>query len=310
MKKLLILTILCGLFSCNGNATPPDNGELPGKKTMSVIKKAEKVVYYALDPMTEDFSHGKIQGIAVCGEKIEVPNDKKDSLFSLIQESIANYNLGGASKMSAFIPDCAIQFIKGVDTVNLLLDFHVAMMDFRFKDKKCRLDFDKTHDKFAKLINSLVIKEDSVQKIENATESIVPKEILNNITVADSVVWYILDPMDRAGENDETFNGTLVLQEKGVKDATEVSSLLSSSKSFTKSDVLKDCIFFPDLGIRMYVNGTQTVDVMFSFYCNECKIINGETRFQSDCQIIIKEIIGYFRNVFPKDRYLRVLSNQ
>ena len=310
MKKLLTLTILCGLFSCGSVAKPPDEGNLPDKKTMSVIKKAEKVVYYSLDPMAENFSHGKLQGIAICGHCVEVTNEKKDSLYSLIQESIANYNPDGATKMSAFIPDCAIQFIKDNDTVDLLIDFHVDIMDFRFREKKCKMDFDKTHDKFAKLINSLAIKEDSAQKIENATESIVPKEILKNIAAADSVAWYILDPMDRATENDETFNGTLILQQKGGINANEVSSLLSSPSSFVKSDVFKDCIFFPDLGIRLFANGKQVADIMFSFYCNECKIISGEKHFQSDCQKIRKEIIGYFRNEFPTDRYLRVLSNQ
>ena len=310
MKKLLILTILCGLFSCSSNANPPDDGNLPDKKTMSIIKKAEKVMYYALDPMAEDFSNGKLEGISICGQKIDVPTEKNDSLYSLVQESIANYNPKGAVKMSAFIPDCAFQFLKSGDTVNLLLDFHADIMDFRFKGKSCKIGLEKTRNKFVALINSLSTKEESSPKPDSNTESIVPKEIITAISSADSIAYYILDPTERATESDETFNGTLVLLQKDGNNAKAVYSLLSSPNSFVKSEVLKDCIFFPDLGIRLFSNGKQCADVMFSFYCNECKIISGEKHFQSDCQKIRKEIIRYFRNVFPTDRYLRVLSNQ
>ena len=87
MKKLLTLTILCGLFSCGSVAKPPDEGNLPDKKTMSVIKKAEKVVYYSLDPMSEDCSKMRIEGICTTGFQKELEHNEVDSLVSIIIEN-------------------------------------------------------------------------------------------------------------------------------------------------------------------------------------------------------------------------------
>ena len=304
MKRIFTMLTMALMLATSCSAQ-----SLPDKKTLNAIKKADKMLYYSLDPMSEDFSNGSVQGVAVIGQETELPNDKKDTLLSLIQECVANYNPKGATKMSAFIPESAFSFIRGNDTVNLLLDFHADMMSFNFGNKHCSLDFDSRHDKWVGLIKSLFGTEDSAPLPDSVTESIVPQEILKNIAAADSVTWFILDPMDRATENLETFNGTLVLLRKDEKETAEISSLLTSPSSFVKSDVFKDCIFFPDLGIRMYVDDNQFVDIMFSFYCNECKIMSGEKTFQADCQIIRGEIIKLFRKKFPTDRYLRTLSN-
>lgn len=300
MKKLLILTILCGLFSCSGNANPPD------KKTMSVIKKAEKVSMYLIDPMTDDYSNGKLQGYAVVGNQIEVADGEKDTLISLINETVAFFKSGETQKMSTFIPEFAFQFTKESDTVNVLLDFHADIMSFCFKDKTCKLGFAKTHKRFMSLVHSLKSNQDS----SSTSESIVPKAILEKITATDSLSWYILDPFEQTSNDAENFNGAFILQQKGDKNAAAISKLLTSPSSFVKSDRIKESVFLPDLAMRMYADGKQSVDVMFSFYCNECKIISGDNIFQSDCQHIRKEVIENALKVFPLDKYLRVLSNQ
>jgi len=122
--------------------------------------------------------------------------------------------------------------------------------------------------------------------------------------------WHILDPFEQTSNDAENFNGAFILQQKGDKNAAAISKLLTSPSSFVKSDRIKESVFLPDLAMRMYADGKQSVDVMFSFYCNECKIISGDNIFQSDCQHIRKEVIENALKVFPLDKYLRVLSNQ
>lgn len=306
MKKFLLMAILFSTLSCSGQ-----DGNLPDKKTMSTIKKAENVCMYLIDPMTDDYSNGEILGYAVAGNRIEVSNNQKDSLISLVQESITNFKSSETIKMSAFIPECAFQFVKANDTVNLLLDFHADIMSFAHKTKKCKLGFAKTHEQFMLFINSLKPKdESSLMEDDVDTESIIPKEILDKIVAADSLTWYIVDALGQPSASVETFNNTLILQQKGDKNAKSVSSILSAPSSFVKSNRIKESVFMPDLGIRMFIDSKPAVDVLFSFYCEECKIISGENIFQSDCQRIKKDIVKNALNIFPTDKYLRVLSNQ
>ena len=298
MRKLLLMAIMLSTLSCSGQ------GEIiPDKKTMSVIKKAETVLYYMLDPMTDDYSNGEIQGYAVVGNKIEVRDAKKDSLISLIQQSVAVFKSDDIHKMSTFAPECAFQFVKGGDTVNVLLDFHADIMNFCSKGNNCKLGFAKTREKIFAFANSL-----KSEGVSSVMESIVPKEILSIIVDADSLSWYILDPLEQTSSG--SFDGAAILQQIEEKNATSISNLLTSPTSFVKSDRIKESVFLPDLAIRMYADGKQSVDVMFSFYCDECKIVCGDHSFQTDCRMIRKEIIENARKVFPLDKYLRVLSNQ
>ncbi len=300
------MAILLSTLSCSGQ-----EGNLPDKKTMAVIKKAENVCMYLIDPMTDVFSNGEIQGYAVAGNRIEVSNVQKDSLFSLVQGSFANYKSSETVKMSTFIPECAFQFVKANDTVNLLLDFHADIMSFAHKAKNSKLSFAKTHEPLVSFVNSLKPKDESpLMEGEVDSKSMIPKEILDKIVAADSLTWYIIDALGQPSASVETFNNALILQQKGDKNAKLVSAILSAPSSFVKSDRIKESVFMPDLGIRMLVNNKPAVDILFSFYCDECKIISGENIFQSDCQRIKKDIVKTALNVFPTDKYLRVLSNQ
>lgn len=302
MKKFLLMVFWLSTLSCSGQ-----DENLPEKKTMSVIKKAEQVCMYLIDPMTDDFSNGEIQGYAVDGNRIEVSDEQKDSLVSLIQECIANFKSSDIVKMSTFVPECAFQFVKAKDSVNVLLDFHADVINFTHKAEKSKLGFAKTHESFMSFVNCLKVQ---TQDCGAATESIIPKEILDNIVVADSLTWYIIDAMEQPTTSTESFNNALILQQKNDKNAKSVSSILSAPSSFVKSNRIKESVFMPDLGIRMFVNNKPAVDILFSFYCDECKIISGENIFQSDCQRIKKDIVKTALNVFPTDKYLRVLSNQ
>ena len=145
MKKLLILTILYGLFSCSSNANSSGKN-LPDKKTMSVIKKAEKVVLYLIDPMTDDFSKGKIQGFALAeSEPKTLSKSDKDTLLSLIYENSNRYKDNGTGKLSAFIPNVGFKFINEKDTVDLLIDLHSDIWKYHCGKTTFSTRFDSVH---------------------------------------------------------------------------------------------------------------------------------------------------------------------
>lgn len=305
MKKLLLMAILFSALSCIGQ-----DGKLPDKKTMAVIKKAEKVCLYYVNPLTENFSRGNIQGIAIEKDFGKINTADKDSLIFLIYENISNYKKGGANKMCAFIPDYVFQFHKGKDTIDLMVDFQCNIMEYCYEDKKYRVDIDDIDQRLKLLISNYSFVEDILPAINTQTETIIPKDIQDQLSSSDSLSWYILDPMEQLEDISQSFNGALILQQKTDVYITQISEFLLSPSSFSNSDLYKECVFLPDLGIRFYGKNNQTVDVMFSFYCNECKIISDKTIFTADCAKIRHQIIGYAKNVFPMDKYLRIMFNQ
>ena len=200
MKKLLILTILCGLFSCNGNANPPDNGNLPDKKTMAIIKKAEKVVYYSLDPLIKDSTRNHIEGFCTTGFSKGLDKNLKDSLISIILENAKIPVQEDEGKFSAFLPVDVFQFIKGMDTVNFLVDLHCDIWKFSTNEKK--FDFDALHAPMEKLIYGIIVKELTSDNMINnpivkaeCKKSIMPDSIKIVLQNVDSLLWFILDPM-------------------------------------------------------------------------------------------------------------------
>ena len=138
-----------------------------------------------------------------------------------------------------------------------------------------------------------------------------PKEILSELDSWIYGEWFILDPLETITEKDSTFNGFYVLQTKTDKHyLNSVTNLLTDKSSFAKTEMIKNCMFLPDIAVRLHNSENKIVDVMFSFYCDECKFICGENVFQSDCSLIRSKILQYAKLIFPNDRYIRVLSNQ
>ncbi|MDD6002276.1 MAG: hypothetical protein PUC50_08840 [Bacteroidales bacterium] len=305
MKKILLISVLLSALSCSGQ-----DGRLPDKKTMNVIKKAEKVVYYGLDPMSDDSSKGQICGFAVINNR-ELIKNERDSLSTLVQECVSNNMNRGANKMSTFAPDNAFDFIKGTDTVSLLIDFHCDKMMVCYGTEKSKFDFDMNHNKAAQFVANL-----SYSKLSDKTDSsdimetALPESIRTIIHDADSLHWYILDPIEISDDKNKLFNGWLILRQTEEANTSSIKDFFSTPSNYPQGNLIKDCTFLPDLGIRFYGKDKLTVDIMFSFYCNECSVTDGKQIFQTDCTQIRKAVLVYAKSVFPNDRYIRFMLNQ
>ena len=79
--------------------------------------------------------------------------------------------------------------------------------------------------------------------------------------------------------------------------------VLLDKDNFVYSEVIKNCIFLPDVNFRLFANG-EYADVLFAFYCDECRVIcNGES-VQSDSENMRKRILEIAMCIFPKDKYI------
>ncbi len=310
MKKLLLMAILFSTLSCSGQGE-----KIPDKKTMSVIKKAEKVVYYALDPMTELCSTQKIEGICTTGFSKILEQSEIDTLISIISGNLKIPKKEGSGKFSPFIPVDVFQFTKGNDTVNFLVDLHCYKWKFSGSNKT--YDFDAYSNPMKKLVYEIIgepiASNDSdlanTHILENE-HSILPEPIQNVLQNMDSLVWHILEPMQQNEKNG--FHGFFVLETKKETDTSIVNNLkkkLLDKDSFVQTMTVKNCTFLPDFGFRVFGNGTF-FDTMFAFYCDECIFVYDNKTFQYDCESIRKVILQQAKNAFPKDRYIRILLNK
>ena len=197
-----------------------------------------------------------------------------------------------------FIPVDVFQFIKGKDTVNFLVDLHCDM--WMFSTGESKYDFDTFHASMEKLVYKIIGKTLPTDNVvanpiieSEPPKSIMPDSVRIVLQNTDSLMWYILDPMQR--DDKEGFCGYYVLDKKIESDAAlanNLAKLLLHEGMFLQTDMVKNCMFLPDLGFRVF-SEKGFADIMFSFYCNECKIICNGKSIQS-----------------PKDRYLRILLNK
>lgn len=310
MKKFLLMAISLSALSCSGQ-----DGNLPDKKTMSIIKKAEKVVYYALDPMETNCTSQKIEGICTTGFSKILEQNEIDTLISIINGNAKIPIKEGSGKFSAFIPVDVFQFTKGNDTVNFLVDLHCYKWKFSSCDKKN--DFDAFGIQMKKLVydiigEPLVATNHDLEntQIKGNKQSILSEPIQNVLHHTDSLIWYILDPMQHNETNG--FHGLHVLDTQKESDTVIVNDLkkiLLDKDSFIQTDMVKNCAFLPDLGFRIFGSDTY-IDLLFAFYCNECRIIFDNNTLQYDSENIRRPILQQAKMAFPKDRYIRILLNK
>lgn len=152
---------------------------------------------------------------------------------------------------------------------------------------------------------------DSIAVAARQDTSVVERQYLDVIEHCDSIRWLLLDPMSEdslfclqgLGEPLDIVKDT-VAERKDACIAT-----LSYSKSFVKSDMVKECTFLPDIAIFFYSKG-QRVDFAYSFYCDLCRFIRGDKYQELDGELVRKTILQMACEVFPRDRYLRLLKRK
>lgn len=149
-------------------------------------------------------------------------------------------------------------------------------------------------------------------KIDKEYSSIIPRVYLDIIEEADSIVWYLLDPMSEDTvlfDNDK--NGEMLmcstdtLQER--RDALK--STLAYPQSFRKNDMVKESTFLPDIAVYFY-SKSSVVAFSYSFYCDVCRFKRNEKYQDADGELIRKSVIQMACEIFPKDKYLRNLKRK
>ena len=143
--------------------------------------------------------------------------------------------------------------------------------------------------------------------LENS-KSVVPKNYLKVMEVADSVSIVMIDPwvedakdwMDGYGE----ILSKVTLKDKGI--IQSASNLFSDPKSFEIHDVVKNCAHMPDVVI-IFHSKKGDVKVSYSFYCDVCRFAQGEKYDEFDGETIRMKFLEIVQKAYPKDRYVRYL---
>ncbi len=142
--------------------------------------------------------------------------------------------------------------------------------------------------------------------------SVISREYLDVIEYADSIKWYLLDPMVedttvlRLGDIAEILSFKMDTVSERVD---LLKQTLLNPKSFVHSNMVKECTFLPDVAACIYSNNGN-VYFYNSFYCDLCRFYIEEKYQEIDSELIRKTILGIVCGVFPNDRYLRNLKRR
>lgn len=151
--------------------------------------------------------------------------------------------------------------------------------------------------------------------LENKTDSdtlIILKGYLDMIEKADSIVWYLLDPMSEDSTVIEKGIMGEILQCKTdtlEERCNALKSTLAYLQSFAKNDMMKESTFLPDVAICFF-SKKGIVTFSYSFYCDICRFEENGKYQDTDGELIRKSIIQMTCENFPKDRYLRNLRRK
>lgn len=342
---LPILGVFLSLPSCSaqGNSGIDDDTyqtvskvkkTLPPKRIIKHIDKSTEVKAYEIDALSEDSLGEKVYGFCVVGSNKVLNNQQAIRLKQIVANDSSYIRQDNVVKFSTFLPDYAFKFMDGKDSVVLFLDFHADMWSFRYKKKEYIFDNEKVSPALRKLVEevfNIKLKKAQIGNavFQNAMQGILPNnieeatrkdsvkqyvklsgKIQGMIKDADSISCFILDPLaeEKTGKLLEKY---VVLLDKPITNKDVIDSIkkqLLGNKSFPEFDYAKNCTFLPDIAFVFYCKKGK-LNVLFSFYCNECKMFVGNKQeFSNDCSNIQSEIIGIARKIFPKDKYLRTIS--
>ena len=148
--------------------------------------------------------------------------------------------------------------------------------------------------------------------IDKEEPSIISGEYLDVINGADSIVWYLVDPMAEDTtllDNDKNGEVLLCSTDTLEERCNALKSTLTYPKSFVNNGMVKESTFLPDIAVCFYSKST-VVTFSYSFYCDVSRFkLDGKYQ-DVDGELIRKAIIQMACEVFPKDRYLRNLKRR
>lgn len=323
MKKvgfICFILLLCSYFRCAGTDSSWDLGEM------------DEVICYRLDPMASD-SLSTFNGCAIV-ESVKLSALQIKDLKKIMNDPSLVSKDDSLVKFSTFIPTYAFVFVNKSDSSVLLLDFHSDQWSYVHRGTSEIRNNEPARESLLALVDDVMnggkVKKNDVQTDDAAgvsakcdstetvlsvysnvdDKSILPTEIQKALTDAVSVEWYMLDPMSEGESPADNYHGYGEILSVASSDAEQVESVKSiflKPQSFVDTEVLKNCTFIPDMALTLKTSENEEVRILFSFYCNECLILKGSERFQSDCKLIRQEVLLMAKNLFPNDRYVRFL---
>lgn len=152
-----------------------------------------------------------------------------------------------------------------------------------------------------------------VKDIKEDDKSVISKKYIDIIEQADSIVWYIIDPMCEVDTTAKLLQGygEILLTQTDTMPArcNALKSTLLYSDSFQKSNVVKESTFLPDIAI-LFSSADSVLIFSYSFYCDLCHFeCNGKYQ-EFDGEMIRKSIITMVSEIFSNDRYIRDLKRK
>lgn len=147
---------------------------------------------------------------------------------------------------------------------------------------------------------------------EKVDSSILAPLYVEAITKSDSVVWHLLDPMSDDSASCKIAGAWEILcsQTDSVPaNVKAIKSILTDTASWTKSPMVKESTFLPDVAIE-FISKSSNIVFMYSFYCDLCRFCRGEDFQELDGELIRKAVIQTVAEIFPSDRYIRNLKRR
>lgn len=308
---------------------------MPPKSLLKKIAKSNVVKAYAINALSEDSVSEKVCGFCTIGEPKTLTALQIGQLKSVIANDTSYFKKDNVVKYSTFLPDYAFKFMNGKDSVVVFIDFHADLWSFRYKKRNYILDNDIISPKLRTFVSSVFKIKLRDPKMENVSQNAIsdgafqrneveetprkdtlkyeklPSSVENVIRNVDSVYCYILDPL--ADNSKEKRLGKYVILQERLMDGKTTSLLthkLLEKNSFPTMHYVQNCTFLPDIAFEFY-HKTEKLNVMFSFYCNECQmVLNDKLEFQNECGNIQSNIVALAKRVYPKDKYLRTISKK
>ena len=152
-----------------------------------------------------------------------------------------------------------------------------------------------------------------VEDFNQTNTLVLSKKYIELVENADSIVWYLVDPMcevDTTSLQLEGYGEILLVQtDTTLNRCNALKSTLIYPCSFENMDMVKESTFLPDVVIRFF-SANSILTFSYSFYCDLCHFECDGKYQELDGELIRRSIIQMSAEVFPYDRYLRDLKRR
>lgn len=132
---------------------------------------------------------------------------------------------------------------------------------------------------------------------------------LSIIEKSDSVCWYLVDAMSEDTTSYSLWETLACVTDTSNERKDALIATLTYKDSFCKTSMVKECTFMPDVAVEFYT-GHMWVAFAYSFYCDICRFSTADKYQDIDGEKIRNSILQMACEVFPKDKYLRLLKRR